>query len=286
MHRSDAPGAAPQAGRALLHTGHAVVAPSAPTAAWTDDLSPEVNSLDEPLRATLAKHWLEDALAEHASVGAFTRLATQLLGAAAPPELLEDAHRAALDEVRHARLCFTLASMYGAAWNGPGPLPLDALRGAPTDLATLAREALVDGCLGEGAASEFVRECARTADDPELRRVLGAVADDEARHAELGWRTLEWCLDAGGAPVAEATVAALGLLHHAQLVSEQPDGVDDATWAACGRLPPRRAMEIHARVTERVAARAWRIPALASAAPRAEASEAVRRGAPRSRKGR
>ena len=134
--------------------------------------------------------WLDDALAEHASIAAFTRVSMQLLAVGAPPELVAGAHTAALDEVRHARLCFTLASMYGARWEAPGALSPDAIRNAACDRASIAREALLEGCLGEGVAAAIARAACATVEDPEVLRVLEVIADDEKRHAKLTWSIL------------------------------------------------------------------------------------------------
>ena len=69
---------------------------------------------DRPSRARGARRargraWTADALLEHASVASFSRLSLALLAVGAPADLVALAHRAALDEIRHARLCFALA---------------------------------------------------------------------------------------------------------------------------------------------------------------------------------
>jgi hypothetical protein len=42
-----------------------------------------------------------------------------------------------------------------------------------------------------------------------VKRALSAIAADEARHAELAWRTLAWAVRAGGAEVVAALVESL-----------------------------------------------------------------------------
>ncbi len=267
-------------GRPLVYGGAPVVAERASGPAWVDDLSPEVNSLDAATREALASAWLDDALAEHASVAAFTRVAMQLLAVGAPPELLEDAHRAALDEVRHAKLCFTLASLYGARWEAPGPLSPDAIRHAVCDRPTLAREALLEGCLGEGVAAAIARASCEAVEDPDVKRVLEVIAGDEARHADLAWRILAWCLDTGGAPAADAVADALRALAAASFSLDLPRGVDAGAWVACGRMEPARAEALHDAVSRAVAERAWRHPAMAGRV----SAISPRRAAPRSRR--
>ncbi len=226
----------PHAGRPLVHDGSAVVAARVESAAWIDDLSPEVNSIDAVTRAALAEAWLDDALAEHASIAAFTRVSMQLLAVGAPPELLEGAHRAATDEVRHARQCFTLASMYGARWECPGALAPDALRASVCERPAIAREALLEGCLGEGVAAAVARASSETAEDPVVKGVLAALADDEARHCELAWRILAWCLETGGETTADAVAEELRALAAAEFTLDLPRGVGAGVWVASGRM--------------------------------------------------
>ena len=77
----------------------------------------------------LAAAWLEIAQLEHASIAAFASLSLRLLAAGAPAELVTASHRAALDEVEHARIAFELASVYGGRRVGPGRF--DAATRAP-----------------------------------------------------------------------------------------------------------------------------------------------------------
>ncbi len=269
-------------GRPLVHQGRAVIATRAEHAAWIDDLSPEVNSIDVQTRAALAQAWLDDALAEHASIASFTRVSMQLLSVGAPPELLEGAHRAAQDEVRHARVCFTLASMYGARWEAPGDLAPDAIRHSTCDRAALAREAILEGCLGEGVAAAVARASAETAEDPVVKGVLEGIASDESHHCELAWKILAWCLETGGEAAADAASDALRALAAAEFSLDLPRGVDRALWVASGRMDPPRAEAIHEAVARSVAERAWRMKPLAGRV----SAVTPRRAQPRSRRGR
>jgi hypothetical protein len=75
-------------------------------------------------RARLARHWKRAAAAEHASIAAFSRHSLQLMALGAPRRLVQQTHEAALDEIRHAQMAYTLASVYGGADVGPGPLDI------------------------------------------------------------------------------------------------------------------------------------------------------------------
>ncbi len=137
--------------------------------------------------------WLKLAGDEHASVAAFSRLSLELLAAGAPPELVAATHRAALEEVEHAQLCFRVASLMTGRPCTAAPLPAAIAPLPPTDLARLAHESLTDGWLNEGAAARGIERLAAKTRTPWLREALERVAREEHRHAELGARIAQWC---------------------------------------------------------------------------------------------
>lgn len=163
---------------------------------WQGDVRPKLAGLTTAERAERAVRWTHDAQMEHASVASFSRLSLELLALGAPPELIEGSHRAALDEVRHARLCFALASAYAGGPLGAGELTLPPPRSM--SLAELARESFIDGCLGEATAAAMARDELRSCTDSEVAAVLKVIARDEARHAKLAWQIVAWCLREGG----------------------------------------------------------------------------------------
>ncbi|MBL9102376.1 MAG: ferritin-like domain-containing protein [Myxococcales bacterium] len=145
------------------------------------------------LAARLAAHWTEIGLFEHASVASFARFVLQLLAVGAPADLVSAASAALADEVEHARVCFALAATHGGAGVGPGPLP-QARDGGALGLAAITEAVIREACVGETLSALEVRESAMRAEDVALRRLLGKIADDEQRHAELGWRFVRWAL--------------------------------------------------------------------------------------------
>lgn len=190
-------------GRPLLVDGEPVLSRVARDPAWAARLAPA--DVPEEVRAALAARWTRAALDEHASVAAFGKVALDLMRLGAPAELIADAHQAALDEIRHARLGFALASALAGEAIGPAPYPLDRVELAQ-DLVTLAVDAARESCLGETVAAMLAREGAARAEDPVLQGVLNAIADDEERHAQLGWKIVAWALRTGG-PEVRAAVA-------------------------------------------------------------------------------
>jgi hypothetical protein len=171
------------------------------------ELAPRLDGLGPAEREALAAAWTRDGLLEHASVAAFARFSLELLAAGAPADLVEAAHRAALDEIRHAALCLSLAGAYLGAPVEPGPLPCgDALRLTP-GLPELAAAAAKEGCVGETVAAILAAEQLSRATDPAVRQALAEIAADEARHAELSFRAVAWAIRVGGEAVRAAVAA-------------------------------------------------------------------------------
>lgn len=193
-------------GRPLRLEGHLVTASADGCAeGWSDEEStPAMMALTAEQRTALANAFTCDALLEHASVGTYARFALELLAVGAPAPLVAAAHRAALDEVTHARLCFALAQTYRSAPVRPSPVPFHRTLSVTSDLAELAAETAREGCIGETLAAIVAAEQLMGATDPAVRRALAVIARDEARHAELAWRTVVWALTVGGARVHAA----------------------------------------------------------------------------------
>jgi hypothetical protein len=188
-------------GRPLLVDEGSRVAPVRKGSSWGLPGTP-APEMDAPLRAALAQAWLADALTEHASVASFARAALELMAVGAPPELLADVQRAALDEIEHARLCFALATRYAGEAVEPGPLPAAAPRAG--GLVALARHTLREGCVGESVAALAVARMRAGCRDAEVLAALRKIGRDEERHAALAWRTLAWAVREGGTPVVVA----------------------------------------------------------------------------------
>jgi hypothetical protein len=186
--------------------GGVVTAPEAHGDAWSAERGVAVG---RPDRAKGEK-WARDAALEHASVASFARVSLELLALGAPPELVAAAHRAALDEIEHARNAYALAAAHTGEARAPGPLAIPPL-GAVT-FASFARGTLRDACIGETAAALEADRDADLAVEPAERAALRAIAEDEARHAELAWRMLAWALRAGGGEARGALEAELAAL--------------------------------------------------------------------------
>jgi hypothetical protein len=195
------------------------------------------------MRAGLATYWLAQAASEHASVASFNRFALQLLALGAPSAMVTEALDAARDEVRHAQLCYGLASRYLGRQVGPGKLDLP--RGSiPVEPVVVAVETLRDGCLGESVASELALEASRHAGDPEVASMLAGIAADEERHAELAWRVVAWLAAEHGEVVRrEVRTFAAELAAEGDVApAEEDDASEHGVLGARRQLAVRRAV--------------------------------------------
>ena len=181
-------------GRPFLVEGEARVATVTTRADWLQTLELELDGVAAGVRQSAAQAWARIGQMEHASVAAFARFALQLLSLGAPPRFVELTTQAMADETRHARLAFGLASVLGASSLGPAALDVSHSL-LETELGDVVRLVIREGCIGETCAALEAREAAELAEQPELRRLLHGVADDETRHAELAWRFVSWALE-------------------------------------------------------------------------------------------
>jgi len=190
-------------GRPFLIADAPRLAAIAARADWLDaTLAPELGDLTPVQRAQLAAHWARLGQMEHASIAAFARFNLQLLSLGAPSDLIEACNRALTDETAHARLCFSLASAYGATAVGPAALDIGRCF-EENDLLSIAKLVLREGCVGETVASLEAIAAAEAACDPVVVRALTRIARDELNHAQLAFEFLRWALTQSSAEVRQ-----------------------------------------------------------------------------------
>jgi hypothetical protein len=156
-----------------------------------------------------ASAWARAGAAEHASVAAFARLALELLAHGAPVTLLRDVHQAAIDEIRHATVCWSLSEHFGGGAVSVGAFPFSAPVAVNGSLAALAASAVREGCLAETLGAHVADAAAELCAEPAVQSALRSIAEEEATHAVLSFRIVAWALRKGGADVRAAVQAAL-----------------------------------------------------------------------------
>jgi hypothetical protein len=222
--------------------------------AW-DELRRVARQLSPPLAADIGDEWARAAQFEHASIASFGRFALELLAVGAPSDLIESAHRAAIDEIEHARLCFSLATIYAGAPLGPGPLPLDAAAFTKPDLVTLTHATVLEGCVNETLAAFEAQTAHAHAQFEAVRAALAAIERQESDHASLAFRFVSWAIAVGGSKVREAARAAFALASAQLRDLELPRAADadtDRTRLSHGRISARTRAELRRRVLSEV----------------------------------
>jgi hypothetical protein len=92
------------------------------------------------------------------------------------------------DEVRHARLCASVAARFAAGEPCYDVLPVRArLARTPLLVMRVASLLLVEVAMGETISMVLFRAGRRLAVEPLTRAALGLIAADEVRHQALGW---------------------------------------------------------------------------------------------------
>ncbi|WP_437599742.1 ferritin-like domain-containing protein [Sorangium sp. So ce590] len=191
-------------GRPLVVDGRPRAARGAPRDDWRAPAELDVASLSPEVRERAAAHYSAVAALEHASIASFARFSLQLLALGAPAALVGEAHRAALDEVEHARLAYGIASRLAGRAIGPGPLLEAATAPLGAGVAEVVEALVEEGCVGETLGAAEGRELSQIAGDPALAAALARIAADEERHAALAWRALSWMLATFGEPARAA----------------------------------------------------------------------------------
>jgi hypothetical protein len=231
------------------------------SAAW-DELRALARALPPDVARALAAAWARDAQFEHASIASFSRFALELLSVAAPAELVASAHRAALDEVEHAQLCFSLASVYAGVALGPAALPLDASAFATPALSSMAHACVLEGCVNETLAALEARAAHPAAEPAAVRDALQAIERQESEHAALAFRFVSWAVGVGGVEVRAAARAAFAeaeaQIRAAAAVSDPLSRDFEAALRRHGRLSARERSELRRRALAEVIAPAAR----------------------------
>jgi hypothetical protein len=103
--------------------------------------------------------------------------------------LIEGAHRAAVDEIGHARAALEIASALDGIERNIGPMPIPT---SDRSFHALVRSTVIDGCFGEVIGALDAANERST--DPRIDAFFRRVTDEEAEHAELAFRVIAWAL--------------------------------------------------------------------------------------------
>jgi hypothetical protein len=150
--------------------------------------------LPDEQQTLAASHWSRVAMIEHASVASFARFSMQLMSVGAPLDLLQLAHQAAQDEVKHTKIAILFASKFAKSDIALGEFPVSAEHLSFGDIGEAAEATAAEGCIEETIAALVARVVAEAV-IPDMQAPLRDVAQEEASHAALAWRSLQWMLE-------------------------------------------------------------------------------------------
>ena len=117
-------------------------------------------------------------------------------------------HAAALDEVTHAELCFTLASGYAGVPCDPGRLSAGQGELALLTMPQLGVNAFERGCVGDALVAAVAEAGLGASTDAAVRHALAAMVSAGRRQVETAWAIVEFALQQGGQEVHAALTAA------------------------------------------------------------------------------
>ena len=158
-----------------------------------------------PLVAAAREVWTRSAFSEYASGAAFAEIASALLAANAPIDLVAAAGEFVADEMFHAELSSRVAMALGGAV--PLEVDLSRLVKPPQSADPLMRAAELvvrTCCVGEALTVPMLNQSRLAAGSPTIEAVITRILKDEAHHAQLGWWFLDW------AALSDGNRAALG----------------------------------------------------------------------------
>ena len=141
----------------------------------------------------IGEHWLQHAEAEHASIASFARHTLQLMSIGAPSVLLAASQQASLDEIKHAKICYGIASAFLDTDFFPGALKVtDSMN--QLNIKDIIQSLVQEGCIEETLSAMEARFQARWADIPDMKDSLETIAVEETSHAQLAWNTISWII--------------------------------------------------------------------------------------------
>ncbi|TNE44759.1 MAG: ferritin-like domain-containing protein [Deltaproteobacteria bacterium] len=135
----------------------------------------------------LGQYFAKLCFLEQAAVVAFEVLALELETHSAPQGFIERAWQAVQEEKEHAEMTALLTQMFGA--EAPevsvDPQPVRSLE-------EIAYENAVEGCVRETYAPLAAHWQSLHSVSPEVRAVMGRIAEEESGHAALSWEVDAW----------------------------------------------------------------------------------------------
>jgi hypothetical protein len=152
---------------------------------------PAIDALPAEARGVIALVWSTRAESELAAAGVFSRLDAAVRARDAAPEVLALLGRAPAEETRHAAICRKVARRYGVtSESAPVPTPALPTFGQADAALNATLNVVLNCCISETVAVEFLRTCRAAAHGTTVQRALRLLLRDEMNHARVGWAHL------------------------------------------------------------------------------------------------
>jgi hypothetical protein len=221
--------------------------------AWTELPSEVAPQAREHARVV----WTQSAFSEYASAASFAEIASALLAAGAPIDLIAASGDFIADELIHAELSARVANALGGAV--ALEVDLGRLVRPPSSTKPLLRAAELvvrTSCVGEALTVPILKRAKASAGSPLVEAVLARILHDESAHAELG----SWFLDWAAPRLDDDDRATLGVVARAALDSfapifEQPCTTSELGVLDCDTFEAAFAAAVEERVARPLAAR-------------------------------
>lgn len=153
---------------------------------------PAVSQLDDRQRQAAIDEWTGRMVNEHVSARVFAALLPQMMAAGVDPRFQSAAADAAVEELRHARLCAAVVESLGGAALASVPELDEVPRHDDAEpLEALLRNVISISCLNETVAVALLDRGRQIVAESALRRIITEILADEVGHARLGWRMLD-----------------------------------------------------------------------------------------------
>jgi len=160
---------------------------------WKMNDVPSVRT-NSSLSQVIAMEFSDQGEGEHASVASFARHTLQLLSMGAPGSLLMGSQKAALDEIKHAKMCYSIAETFLGDVIQPSTLDIDGSVRAQSKEEVI-QSVINEGCIGETISAVRAQVGSQYAKQPMIKDMLETIAADETNHAQLAWNTVQWAIE-------------------------------------------------------------------------------------------
>jgi len=160
--------------------------------AWNIDQVPG-SLANSSLNQEIALAFSNQGEGEHASVASFARHTLQLMSMGAPATLLIGSQQSAIDEIKHAKMCYGIAKSFLGAKIQPNTLNID---GSVKTMrkSEIIQSVIAEGCIGETVAAVRAQLSAHYAKEQKVKGILEEIAADETNHSQLAWNTVQWAI--------------------------------------------------------------------------------------------